>query len=337
MKIFILASVLALASAGTIDYGVMNGGGGGGGSGMGGGSGYGGSRGGGSGMGGGSGSSGSRSGGSGMGGGSGMSGGSGMGGGSGMSGGSGMGGGTGMGGGDYQCRTVFDNEQSEHCEPYTERICRTIQKESCTDVQDQTCRAIVTSQQGRKCFNVTEMLCNLKEDIQYEVVQVGFTVQKCHKVSERVCDTVYETSATTKDDFQCLNVQNPKCTNEENTIYDQTCRTTTTFECDAEIEVDGGRTFEQAPAYGDDSYGSGSGSGGSGSGSAGGYGGSSGSGSGSAGGYDGSSGSGSGSAGGYGGSAPAAPAYGAPAVQPQAPQCRRNQDTKCYKLSLIHI
>ncbi len=49
---------------------------------------------------------------------------------------------------------------------------------------------------------------------------------------ERVCDTVYETDETHKDDFQCIEVTNPSCSNVDQTLYDKTCRTTTKFDCD---------------------------------------------------------------------------------------------------------
>merc|ERR1712098_610796 len=50
--------------------------------------------------------------------------------------------------------------------------------------------------QERKCFDVNELLCSLKENVQYEEIPAVFTVQKCHKMKERVCDTVYETELT---------------------------------------------------------------------------------------------------------------------------------------------
>merc|ERR1712112_633517 len=53
-----------------------------------------------------------------------------------------------------------------------------------------------------KCFDVNELLCSLKENVQYEEVPAVFTVQKCHKMKERVCDTVYETELTEKDDYK---------------------------------------------------------------------------------------------------------------------------------------
>jgi hypothetical protein len=49
--------------------------------------------------------------------------------------------------------------------------------------------------------------------------------------SERVCDTVYETDETNKDDFQCISVRNSVCNNADQTLYDKTCRTTTKFDC----------------------------------------------------------------------------------------------------------
>ena len=49
--------------------------------------------------------------------------------------------------------------------------------------------------------------------------------------TERVCDTVYETDSTNRNDFQCIKVRNSVCSNVDQTLYDKTCRTTTKFEC----------------------------------------------------------------------------------------------------------
>lgn len=94
-------------------------------------------------------------------------------------------GGNGGYGGGYEkpkCRDVYDTVQEDKCEPYTERVCQTTQKETCQDVADQNCRAITTTKQIRKCFDVTENKCSLKEQVKFDTVQVGFTVQKCRKV-----------------------------------------------------------------------------------------------------------------------------------------------------------
>merc|ERR1712061_217889 len=160
-------------------------------------------------------------------------------------------------------KTVF----KEFCEAYTDRVCRTTHEESCSDVPDKNCRAVVTNQQNRKCFDVTELVCKLREDVKYETVQVGFTVQKCHKVQERVCDTVYDTSFTTKENHMCIRVNNPFCKFEEKTIVDKTCRTVTKFDCPTEAKGNG---MGSSGGYGDstgygkggDDYNSGYGKGG---------------------------------------------------------------------------
>merc|ERR1711996_212979 len=91
-----------------------------------------------------------------------------------------------------------------------------------------------SSKHERKCYDVTELLCSLKEDVQYEEIPAVFTVQKCHNVKERVCDTVYETEITERDDFKCVQVTNPYCAVKEHTVYDKTCRNLVHFDCKAE-------------------------------------------------------------------------------------------------------
>ena len=51
-----------------------------------------------------------------------------------------------------------------------DQICYTTYNEICDDIYDQTCRAIVAKNQVRKCFNVTETVCALKEEITYELI-----------------------------------------------------------------------------------------------------------------------------------------------------------------------
>merc|ERR1712193_390182 len=132
------------------------------------------------------------------------------------------------------CKPVYDTVYKEYCESYYDRICRTTHKEKCTDVPYQHCDAVLTNQQKRKCFEVEEVVCKLREDVKYQTVQVGFTVQKCNKVQERVCDTVYDVTSTTKEKNICINVHNPYCKHEEKTIIDRTCRTSTKFDCPTE-------------------------------------------------------------------------------------------------------
>lgn len=131
-----------------------------------------------------------------------------------------------------RCYPYYENHPIDKCENYTEKICRTSHKERCTDVPDKNCKAIVSSGQIRKCFNVTEIICSLKEDIKYEVIQVPYAIQKCHKVPQKVCDIVYETVLKTKEANPCLRVENPRCVNKNYPVYDRTCKSTTYFDCD---------------------------------------------------------------------------------------------------------
>lgn len=204
-----------------------------------------------------------------------------------------------------KCKTYYETIQVDKCERYTEKVCYTTQQEACTDVPDQNCRAITSSQQVRQCFNVTELKCGLKEDIQYETVQAVFTVQKCHTVTERVCDTVYETVETSKDDFQCITVRNPVCSNVDQTLYDKTCRTTTKFDCSY-----GGGYGDDAPAAAtaDSSAGGAAGSG---------YGAA-------AGAYGSAPAAGGAAYGGAGAAAGNTDAYAGPSY------CKRSQSTQCY-------
>merc|ERR1712226_1650546 len=138
---------------------------------------------------------------------------------------------------------TYETKYKEQCENYHEKVCYTSHNERCKDVMGQKCKAIQSSKQERKCYDVSELLCSLKESVQYEEVPAVFTVQKCNTITERVCDTVYDTELTERDDFQCINIANPYCAMKEHTVYDKTCRTIVNFDC-------------KAVGYGSNEYGS---------------------------------------------------------------------------------
>ena len=114
---------------------------------------------------------------------------------------------------DPKCKYVDDIEYDEKCEPYTgefellkfslspinvkilflcfysltfcfsDKVCYTHHEEKCNEIVDKTCRPFVYKSQTRKCFNVTETVCTLKEEVTYEVIDAIFTVQKCNRAS----------------------------------------------------------------------------------------------------------------------------------------------------------
>merc|ERR1719158_1956161 len=58
-----------------------------------------------------------------------------------------------------------------------------------------------------------------------------YQVQRCFTGKDRVCDTTYKIDMTTKDDYQCTNVETPNCYMEEKIINDVTCTNSVEFEC----------------------------------------------------------------------------------------------------------
>jgi hypothetical protein len=130
------------------------------------------------------------------------------------------------------CTFVDEVEYKEKCEPYKDKVCYTSHEEMCEDVYDQTCRSFISKSQIRKCFNVTETVCTLKEDVSYEVIDAVFTVQKCSRAFDKVCDTVYAMEETKIQREECILVPSFVCTSEEKTVHEKTCRTETKFDCD---------------------------------------------------------------------------------------------------------
>jgi len=133
---------------------------------------------------------------------------------------------------DKKCETYYDYEYVEKCINYNDKVCYTKYLEHCRDVTKDNCKGLITSEQVRKCTNVTELLCGLAETVKYEMATASYTVQKCHKIKERVCDTVYEPEIKSKDDYHCINLKTYKCHHKEKTMYDKTCRHITKHYCD---------------------------------------------------------------------------------------------------------
>jgi len=133
--------------------------------------------------------------------------------------------------GEKKCYPTYETKYRKKCEDYNEKVCRTTHSEQCQDVGSKRCKAIKTSRHERKCHDVNELLCSLKESVQHEEIPASFTVQNCVTVTERVCDTAYDTEITERDDFKCIHVPNTYCAMKERIVYDKTCRTMINFAC----------------------------------------------------------------------------------------------------------
>merc|ERR1711972_1244713 len=62
-------------------------------------------------------------------------------------------------------------------------------------------------------------------------VDETYTVQRCTGVTDRVCDTVYDLAQSTKDDFQCVDIDYQYCWDEDKTGKDRTCIFSVDFDC----------------------------------------------------------------------------------------------------------
>merc|ERR1711915_768979 len=98
------------------------------------------------------------------------------------------------------CHYVDKPVYKDECVPYVEKTCYTQQEEYCEDVYEKNCTAVIDEFEERECFEVTELQCHLSESIDYEVVQEQYTVLRCTRTSDRVCDTVYDLAVSTRDD-----------------------------------------------------------------------------------------------------------------------------------------
>merc|ERR1712228_797231 len=119
----------------------------------------------------------------------------------------------------------------ESVEPYKERTCYTQNKESCVTKPFRNCTGVIETNVERVCFDVNELVCDLVEAVHYETLEETYQVQRCFTGKDRVCDTTYKIDMTTKDDYQCTNVETPNCYMEEKVINDVTCKNSVEFNC----------------------------------------------------------------------------------------------------------
>jgi len=124
-------------------------------------------------------------------------------------------------------KVVFENQ----CEPYVETTCWTQNVEDCKPVSYNNCTGVIETDIERVCFDVNELVCDLVEAIHYETLEETYQVQRCFTGKDRVCDTTYKIDMTTKDDYQCTNVETPNCFMEEKIINDVTCTNSVEFNC----------------------------------------------------------------------------------------------------------
>merc|ERR1712234_48425 len=93
------------------------------------------------------------------------------------------------------------------------------------------CTGVIETDIERVCLDVNELVCDLVEAIHYETLEETYQVQRCFTGKDRVCDTTYKIDMTTKDDYQCTNVETPNCFMEEKVINDVTCTNSVEFNC----------------------------------------------------------------------------------------------------------
>merc|ERR1712112_353167 len=126
----------------------------------------------------------------------------------------------------------------DRCLPYEETTCYSQNEEDCKEYYANTCTPIVNTEVDRRCFNVTELICELVESITYKQVEENFHVQSCYTTKDRICDTVHEIDTTTKDDLQCIELETPNCHMEDKILVDKVCTDTVEFECSPDKKLD---------------------------------------------------------------------------------------------------
>jgi len=142
-----------------------------------------------------------------------------------------------------RCTMMDKVEYKDVCEPYMEKVCVTQPKEDCRPVPFRNCTGVIETKQDRRCFDVTELVCGLKEEVQFDTIVEEFSVQLCTVMKERLCDTSYVIGQVSRDDFQCTDLETTVCMDKMSTIMDVTCKESFDFDCQkkkaAELGMEG--------------------------------------------------------------------------------------------------
>ena len=136
------------------------------------------------------------------------------------------------------CHMEQKTEFIDKCLPYVETTCYSQNEEECKEYHVNTCTPEVNTEVDRRCFNVTELICELVESVHYRQVEESFHVQSCYTTKDRICDTVHEIDTTTKDDLQCIELETPNCHMEDKILVDKVCTDTYEFECSPDKKLD---------------------------------------------------------------------------------------------------
>merc|ERR1712042_206973 len=139
------------------------------------------------------------------------------------------------------CRMEEKIIYEDKCEEYIEKTCVTNNERVCKQVSYEYCEGAIKQDVERLCFKVNEQFCIIhlrrtsEEDpyVPDVVPYVPDVVGECLKSGELVCDTKFNVKSTTKNEHQCVDVRQPKCSVREKVVTDVTCVDSFEFKCQA--------------------------------------------------------------------------------------------------------
>ena len=136
------------------------------------------------------------------------------------------------------CHMEYKTDYQDWCEPYEERTCLTQNVEECMKEELNNCTTVIETKIDRVCVDVTELVCNLVENIHYDTVHETYQTMSCFYSKDMVCDTVYNIDTMSKDQYQCVHVETPNCNLAEQVINDVICTDTIDFKCSKDLPPD---------------------------------------------------------------------------------------------------
>ena len=107
------------------------------------------------------------------------------------------------------CNTEKKLNFVDKCEPYKERTCHSLNRETCHNREIRNCStAILVSTVEEMCLNNTDKFCTLVEDMKKVDEEEVILEESCEEKEEEVCDYRYKVEKTWVKEEQCVEIDN---------------------------------------------------------------------------------------------------------------------------------
>jgi len=107
------------------------------------------------------------------------------------------------------CNTEKKVNFVDKCEPYKERTCHSVNRETCHNREIRNCSTTaLVSRVEEQCLNTTDIFCTLVEDMKKVDEEEVILEESCEEKQEEVCDYMHKVEKTWVEEEQCVEIDN---------------------------------------------------------------------------------------------------------------------------------